>query len=138
MKVVSKIRIKVPFSSSEEADAPRDESFVVVMKPMKISDAKRQQEATAAFAKAVAARQKLEAEAEANGTELAPFDEQAPYNYLADKVLGVEGLEGEDEKGGDLSDPLIARAFALEDTRMAVAITLAVTESAQRSLKTGN
>ncbi len=138
MKVVNKLRITVPFSSSEEADAKRDESFVVVMKPMKISDAKRQQESTAVFAKAVAARQKLEAEAEANGTELPPFDVQAPYNYLSDKVIGVEGLEGTDEQGGDLSDPLIARAYAIDDTRMAVAITQALTQSAQQALKAGN
>lgn len=159
MKVVNKLRIDVPYSSSENANAPRDEKFVLVTKLIKRADSKRYQDNAAATADAAEARAALahakvavdaaktdeaRAVAEADVVKLsAEYDAaqakvpKEAFNILEDRVISVEELEGEDEAGNDLSDPIVARAYLIEDLRMSAAATAAIYDAVNK-IKTGN
>ena len=52
-------------------------------------------------------------------------------------MLAVEGLEGADDAGSDLSDPKVALAYLIEDLRMSTAATRAIFD-AVNAIKTGN
>ena len=159
MKVVNQLRIKVPYSSSEDSDAKRNEHFTIVTKLIKRADSKRYSDDAAATADAAEARVALanaklavdaaktdeaRALAEADVVKLsAAYDAaqaKAPkeaFNIIEDRVLAVEGLEGTDEAGNDLSDPKVARAYLIEDLRMSTAATRAIFD-AVNATKTGN
>ena len=159
IKVVNKLRIKVPFSSSEDSDAKPTEHFTIVTKLLKRSDSKRYTDNAAALADAAEARAALahakvavdaakddaaRAAAEAEVVKLsAAYDEaqsKAPkeaFNIVEDRVLAVEGLEGTDDAGNDLSDPKVALAYLIEDLRMSTAATRAIFD-AVNAIKTGN
>ena len=159
VKVVKKLRIPVPFSSSEDVNAPRDEQFHIITKLLKKSDSERYTQnaidiAAVAEARAALANAKvavLEAKsdearalAEAEVTKLTEALDVAqqkvpakPFNIIEDRVLAVEGLEGEDDQGNDLSDTNFALPYLLEDLRMSAAATRAIFDSVN-TLKTGN
>jgi hypothetical protein len=162
MKVAKELKIKVPFNPDPDItlDPKPEDFFIAWMRPIKREDQDRQnnqaiatveyEEAKAALAVAKLTKPEPKPEQDAfdkAAAELAkilgikaedlPTTKVKPYDYIADKLVRVEGLEGDDEVCGDLSNPLNARAYVLNDARYYTAIAQATIKSIN-TIKTGN